>query len=414
MPTATAGQSFSLRFLEPYRRITSSGQFIPEIDGLRFLAIVSVFLYHLAGDVLRNSPADYRQSLDSNWLFAATQVMNIGVPLFFVISGFILGAPFAAAHLGKKGPVSLKKYFLRRLTRLEPPYILSLLLFFVLKIAAHRGTAGELFPSLLASVFYTHNLIFARPSAINFVAWSLEIEVQFYIVAPVIALIFGIRRASMRRAVLIASILAATSLSKILEGNKALELSLLGYIQYFLAGFLFVEFYLTGGDRRQHNRLWDLVSLAGWPILFVLLVRSGALAIWITPWLILLLCIAAFHGVVMNRFVINPWITTIGGMCYTIYLLHNYLIATLGMFTERFFSNYPFDARLAIQFLLMTPAVLIICGLYFRLIERPCMNPAWVQELLAAMGRLRTRWALVPATAGSIVAEAAPKDSQGS
>ena len=41
--------------LTPFRRVTSSGNFIPEIDGLRFLAIASVFLYHLAGDVMRHS-----------------------------------------------------------------------------------------------------------------------------------------------------------------------------------------------------------------------------------------------------------------------------------------------------------------------------------------------------------------------
>lgn len=406
-----ASSSFSSRFLQPYRRITSSGQFIPEIDGLRFLAIFSVFIYHLAGDVLRNSPAHYGQSLDSNWLFAVTQILNIGVPLFFVISGFILGMPFAAAHLRQKRPVSLKKYFLRRLTRLEPPYVLSLLLFFVLKVVAHKGTAGELFPNLLASVFYVHDAIFGAPSAINFVAWSLEIEVQFYILAPVIGLIFVIRQSSVRRMALIASIVVATGVSSLLEGHQAVSLSLLGYAQYFLAGFLFAEFYLSGGDQRQHNWLWDLVSLAGWLALLALLVRGGALAVWIAPWLILLLYIAAFHGVVMNRFVINPWIATIGGMCYTIYLLHNYIIATLGMFTERFFIQYSFDARLLIQFLLMAPVLLVICGLYFRLIERPCMQPDWIQQLTAAMGRIKARWTLVPSGAGSVGAGAPPKDS---
>src|SRR5580692_2669668 len=126
--------SFSERILAPYRRITSTGQFIPEIDGLRFVAILSVYIYHLAGDVLRHSSEASNQALHGASLFEVTQILNIGVPLFFVISGFILGMPFAAARLEGKRPVSLKKYFLRRVTRLEPPYILCLVLFFALKL----------------------------------------------------------------------------------------------------------------------------------------------------------------------------------------------------------------------------------------------------------------------------------------
>src|SRR5271169_5423220 len=109
---AAPSLSFSERYLAPYRRITSSGQFIPEIDGFRFIAIFSVFLYHLAGDVLRNSPGAYVAALRPNVLFDVTQVLNVGVPIFFAISGFILGMPFAAAHLRKQRLVTPKKYFL--------------------------------------------------------------------------------------------------------------------------------------------------------------------------------------------------------------------------------------------------------------------------------------------------------------
>jgi peptidoglycan/LPS O-acetylase OafA/YrhL len=385
--TKIAPARVSPKFLEPYQRITSTGAFIPEVDGLRFLAILSVFIFHLAGDVLRHSPGAPQPA---GWIFATTQVLSFGVPLFFAISGFILGTPFAAAHLQQRRPVSLKKYFLRRLTRLEPPYILSLLLFFVLKIAAGKGSISGLLPNLVASLFYAHNAVFGMPSAINFVAWSLEVEVQFYIVAPVLGMVFAIRPASLRRVVLVALILVSTGISILVSPHPALVLSLLGNAQYFLAGFALAEFFLSGGDRRQRNWLWDVVSALGWPLLLALLVGGASLSLWVFPWLILVLYIASFHGVVMNRFITKPWITTIGGMCYSIYLLHNYIIATLGMLTERFFVRSSFNERLVVQFLLMTPFVLVICGLYFRLIERPCMRSNWPQELKASI-RLRTR-----------------------
>ena len=373
--------SFSERYLAPYRRVTSSGQFIPEIDGFRFIAIFFVFIYHLAGDVLRNSPPDYVAALPPNPLFAVTQVLDIGVPIFFVISGFILGMPFAVAHLRQQRPVPLKKYFLRRVTRLEPPYILSLLLFFVLKIAWAKGSAASIFPNLLASLFYAHNIIYRTPSAINFVAWSLEIEIQFYILAPLIALLFAVRRPYLRRLMLGALILVATGIGSLASEAGSARLSILGYGQFFLAGFLLVELYIAGGERWRRNPRWDLVSLAGWPVLLGSLVLGGPVTYWVLPWIIALLTIAGYHGVVMNRFVGNLWIATAGGMCYTIYLLHNYIVAGLGAHTERFLHGYPFDIRLLVQLLLIAPVVLLVSALYFRFIERPCMDQAWPRKL---------------------------------
>jgi peptidoglycan/LPS O-acetylase OafA/YrhL len=401
--------SFSASFLAPYRRITSSGQFIPEVDGLRFLAIFSVFIYHLAGDVLRHTPQSI-QPRQSNWFLSTTQILNLGVPMFFIISGFILGAPFAAPFLQGKRPVSLKRYFLRRLTRLEPPYVLSMLLFFALKVAAGKGTFSELFPNLAASLLYLHGAIFGGASVINIVAWSLEIEVQFYILAPLIALVFAIRSVLTRRLLLVALILLATGVSGLDSSNHAIHGSLLGYGQYFLAGFLLADFYLSGGDRRQRNSLWDVISLVGWPSLLALQVLGGNLVGFATPWILSLLYVAAYHGVAMNRFVTNLWIATCGGMCYTIYLLHNYTIASLGMLTERFGIGYPFAARLLLQFLLMTPVLLAVSGLYFRLIERPCMDPSWLQHCLATFARLKSRWLPVPVVTGSAEAGEGRKD----
>jgi len=394
MPSIPA--SVSDRLLRPYRRITSSGQFIAEIDGLRFIAIISVYIYHLAGDVLRHSTAAENLAFHSHWLYSVTQILNVGVPLFFVISGFILGMPFAAARLHRQRPVSLKKYFLRRVTRLEPPYILCMLLFFALKIFGGRGGAGELLPNLLASLFYVHNVAYGAPSVISIVAWSLEIEIQFYILAPALASVFAISNASMRRCVLAILLVAATSVSAVVSAHPPLQLSLLGYAQFFLAGFLLAEFQLSGWLRRQASWLWDLVSIFGWVLLLAGLGRGGSLVDWFSPWLILLLYVAAFRGRVMNRFVSNAWIATIGGMCYSIYLLHNYIVAAAGLVTERFFATYPFESRLLAQFVLITPVVLILSALYFRAIERPCMNPDWPSRVKAQFAHLKSRWFLTP------------------
>src|SRR5690349_19587132 len=56
---------------------------------------------------------------------------HLGVQLFFAISGFILSLPFARCWLGGEKAVSLGGYYLRRVTRIEPPYIIHLAFLFV-------------------------------------------------------------------------------------------------------------------------------------------------------------------------------------------------------------------------------------------------------------------------------------------
>ena len=370
----------SERLLAPFQRITSSGLFIREIDGLRFLAILSVIVYHLAGDIMRHSTPDYNAGLAGSVLFQITQHLNIGVELFFVISGFILGLPFALHHLNARPRVSLKKYFKRRLTRLEPPYILALLLLFALKLVAGRGGAAQMLPHLIASLVYLHLPIYGSPSTIDFVAWSLEIEVQFYMLAPLLALLFAIRSRVWRRLAISACCLAFISVGRLLPGHVLVVRTLLGFGQYFLAGFLLVDLYLAARTSLPDWR-WDLVSLAGWGAFLALLLRDPAWFAWTAPFLLVLLYFAIFRGVRVRNFFCNPWISTIGGMCYSIYLLHNYEIAALGQWTERWFAGASFSTRLMLQLALMGPVILVLCGTYFVLIEKPCMRVDWLPRL---------------------------------
>jgi Acyltransferase family len=99
-------------------RITSGGKFIPEIDGLRFVAIASVVGFHIYEYLLS------RRNIGPLGIIGTALLHgNRGVPLFFVISGFILGRPFAAHYLRGLPAPKLKEFYWRRLTRLEPPYL---------------------------------------------------------------------------------------------------------------------------------------------------------------------------------------------------------------------------------------------------------------------------------------------------
>jgi peptidoglycan/LPS O-acetylase OafA/YrhL len=341
---------------------------VPEIDGLRFAAIASVVLYHLHG-FLPNGGAGV--PLDS-----AIDHGYRGVNLFYVISGFILGLPFAAYRLRGAPPVSIRAYFLRRLTRLEPPYILNLLVYSVLLLAATGTNWAALLPHLAASMVYLHNLVYGAQSTINAVAWTLEVEVQFYCLMPLLALLFTVRSKPIRRAVLVASILLCGVAQLIGWGAPPrAKLSILFAIQFFLAGMLLADVHVTDWQGRPNSDWrWDLLSFALWPVIFLLPDR----AIWVfLPCLILAAYVAAFRGVLFRAIFRNGLITAIGGMCYTIYLFHYQLIPLV----------VTPGGRPVPQVILYFLVLALVSAVYFLAIERPCMAKDWPRRLAMRVAR---------------------------
>jgi peptidoglycan/LPS O-acetylase OafA/YrhL len=198
--------AFAQKHMLQFRRITTQHRFIPQIDGLRFVAIASVVFFHIYS-ALERGAIHPPFVMDSD-------LSKRGVELFFAISGFILGIPFASYRLLNAPKVSLKRYFLRRLTRLEPPYFLSFPLWAAMQWVVFRRPFSDMAPHLLANCFYMHNLIFgAFPGAVNSVSWSLEVEVQFYTLVPVLSLLFCISNTRLRRVLILLTMAAIGLLS---------------------------------------------------------------------------------------------------------------------------------------------------------------------------------------------------------
>ncbi len=356
------------------------------MDGLRFVAIAMVILFHLNGYLVAKWAAHHTGSArQSGWLAQTALVGFHGVELFFVISGFILALPFAAHHILGAPPVSLRKYYLRRLTRLEPPYFVTLFVLFALGIWVQGQTFSQQLPHLGASLFYLHNLIYGSASSVVGVAWSLEIEVQFYLLVPLLTLLFAVHNLRLRRLSLAGLILTILRAQAALPLTGRFALSILSYGQFFLIGFLLADLFLSDWHEAPTTSFyWDAVSLIGWPSLVVIL-RSGRLEHWLFPFMLLALYCAAFRGAVTRRLISNRWITIIGGMCYSIYLIHYEVISLLGRLTRRIGNNLPYAAYLTMQFVLIGAAIVAICGLYFAVLEKPCMRRDWPQ-------RVRSRW----------------------
>jgi peptidoglycan/LPS O-acetylase OafA/YrhL len=304
---------------------------------------------------------------------------NFGVQMFFAISGFILGFPFAAAHLFGAANVNIRRYFVRRLTRLEPPYLINLVIWFTIKVLVLGRSFAWLLPHLLASATYTHNAIYGSPSEVNFYAWSLEIEVQFYILAPVLALVFRLRRAA--RLTVLALAMALCSLA-------SPRLSLLSQGQWFLMGFILADIYLVSwGSAPATCPAFDAVALAAWPLSFLLLAvpeslpNTGLPCRIALPWVVLAAYTSAFRGVATRRALRWRPIYLIGGMCYSIYLYHGYVLDVALWVHRRYLltGRYYVDVLSGLSF--CACAVLSFCSCMFVLFERPFMNPRWHEAI---------------------------------
>jgi peptidoglycan/LPS O-acetylase OafA/YrhL len=386
-------------FLARLRRVTSSGRYLPQVDGIRFIAIASVFLFHvtrlLYDDYPTNRATPFGEAEATDLVGRFLREGRFGVMVFFALSGFILGLPFVAARLGGGRPVSLRAYFVRRVTRIEPPYLVALALVTLLAATTDvwgppDGVAGR----LAAGAWYGHTIVHGVPNLLNPPFWTLEIEVQFYVLMPVLAVVFFGRDRVRRRAAIAAAAIALT-LAQVALGARLGPGHPLGilpsYLQWFLIGFLVADLFVVdwGGSPRTSRR-WDLVSLAGWPAFFLLGGNEDPVTYVLLPWLLLPLFVAVFRGTFTSRALGNRWVTTIGGMTYSIYLVHAPVIDLLGRHTTGLFSGYT-SGTILLQAALLAPAVLAAGLVFYVAIERPCMNPRWPSELRRRLAPPRRR-----------------------
>ncbi len=294
----------------------------------------------------------------------------------------ILARPFARQYLLGGKQVNLRRYYLRRLTRLEPPYLLSILVLVALVEIYTHGRPGPGFAGhVLATMAYVHTLTYAQPP-VNFVAWSLEVEIQFYLLAPLVMRLFCIPHKAVRRSVLLVLMLGMGCLQ--LHGPEGLRFtgSILFYGNFFIAGLVVADVWALDLPGKRYGWGWDAIGFLGLGLFFT--VPGGLVAHAFFPFLLALICLAALRGFVFRRCLGTPWIAVLGGMCYSIYLLHATVITAVFKLSRHvllphalFFENY------LIQVLLNAIPVLFLSGMYFRFVEQPCMRPDWPSTLLS-------------------------------
>src|SRR5438128_5857440 len=142
----------------------------PGLDLLRPLAIIVVVVYHAAlfGFKLPGRVDRF------GW---------IGVDLFFVLSGYLIGGQLLAP-LARNQRINLGRFFARRALRIMPAYFVVLAVYFLLPSWREYSEMSQPFWKFLLSV---QNIALHGGTAFSH-AWSLAVEDQFYLCLPFILL----------------------------------------------------------------------------------------------------------------------------------------------------------------------------------------------------------------------------------
>jgi peptidoglycan/LPS O-acetylase OafA/YrhL len=349
---------------------------LPTLTGMRFLAALSVFFFHVTFQFLFAS-----QPAQGNFFSIFGFGGFVGVSFFFILSGFVL-------TWSVRGSISTGRFWRRRLVKIFPNHIVTfvaaigLLTWITYAPINNRHAVLNFF--LLQSWFPD----FPIRGSLNSVAWTLSCELLFYLAFP--ALYVVVSRIRPERLWAAAGVVAGAVLlvplaAKLLPVNTFIPGSTLTFNEHwfiyqlppvrmleFILGMLLARIVLTG--RRLPIGLGGAVAvtLAAQLVTPVLPVQYQLVAVSVIP---LALVVAAGakvdlegrHGWLASRTMVR-----LGDWSFAFYLWHWMVI--VGISTQlgvgRQFSTPVVFALIAL-FLAVT---LVLSGLLFTLVERPMMR----------------------------------------
>ncbi len=324
----------------------------PLFDSLRAVAALCVLVTHAAFVSGAIFTAPYRFLLVH---------LNVGVTIFFVISGFLLYRPYVAARRAGQRPVGLSRYALRRFFRIFPAYWLAL---------AVLGIYPGLYGAFTGNWWVYHGLLQIYPiykigpDCVTKVqgcglvqTWSLAIEVSFYVALPLFAFLMGQMTARRSRRTWLGwetfVLVGFSVLSMFVNlGSLAhprfqwLHSSIFANFSWFAIGMGLAVASVALSDREERSRLIRLV--VRWPS--VTWVSAAGLFVFLGLWLPLtanpmdftttqrvaehllfgliaaLLLLPAIFGDgtrgVVRRGLANPLLSWLGRISYGIFLWH--------------------------------------------------------------------------------------------
>jgi peptidoglycan/LPS O-acetylase OafA/YrhL len=321
---------------------------IPELDGIRGVAIGLVLMFHYFHEPAVATPGGL------TWhILAPLRIGWTGVDLFFVLSGFLIGGILLDA---RKSLNYFRTFYTRRFYRILPLYAVVVCVSYLTTVVLEHGYASHFIWMLQVQgrlpwftyVFFVQNFWMAARNTFGTLllgaTWSLAVEEQFYITLPLLIWILEPRRL---QKVLLAAIFAAPVIR---------TLFCIGWPGKWIMGFVLMpcraDALLLGvlaaiAMRTPTYRTWienhRRVNLGA---IFVLLVGCAVLihvasspGSWIMQtfgytWMALLYALILVYALAQRSSLISRvlrvgLLRSLGKIAYGVYLLHGYVLTFL-------------------------------------------------------------------------------------
>lgn len=173
--------------------------YFENLDGLRFLAFLSVFVSHSAIFFGYNNSSESFLNLKKFLLVHG----DLGVTFFLVLSGFLLTYLFFEEK-SKNGNINLARFYKKRFVRIAPVYLLTIIIgFFIVPFFAQFFTTEFPFgtdfnPSTLPWYLFflgnIHMAVYSAPNLIAGVMWFISAQEQFYLFWPSVMKYFSAKK----------------------------------------------------------------------------------------------------------------------------------------------------------------------------------------------------------------------------
>lgn len=320
--------------------------YVPALDGVRAIAVVSVFLLHLARSHVPGGA--------------------FGVDVFFVLSAFLI----TGLLLNEKavtGRVSLPGFYWRRACRLLPALFLWIVLASFTAVKA--GQAAKVPWSIAGSLFYVSDFLQAwtdHMAAAFDQSWSLAVEEQFYFVWPILLIgMMRLRVSHARRLLYLAA--ASSAILAFVNPNYFLPH---GHLLPLAVGCWAAE-QRAHGLSRWMDRVVQIPGIGLAVIGVFVLAAVTAPSASVSPFLfiavagataLLLLSITSGNSSYVTSFLATPIPVWLGARSYGVYLYGLTIIQLVPMLTGlRLMFAAPVDVGLT----------LIVVAVSFRFVESP-------------------------------------------
>ena len=140
---------------------------IDQLTFTRFIAAISIVIFHYGNESFL---------FNNKYLSFIFTHANVGVSYFFVLSGFVLTIVYY-----QKKEFSTKQYFINRFARVYPLYIFSII---IILFIFHFQSIN--INELILNITMLQSWVPKMATTLNYPAWSLSVELFFYISFPLI------------------------------------------------------------------------------------------------------------------------------------------------------------------------------------------------------------------------------------